>query len=67
VNYNTMLIGSDPVAVDRIGYGIVLAKRMEEGVQEEENPVGVKFMKLAADLKLGIADPEQIKLTELSV
>jgi hypothetical protein len=67
VNYNTMLIGTDPVAVDRIGYGIVLAKRMEEGVQEEESPVGVKFMEMAEKLNLGVADPEKIKLTELKV
>ena len=67
VNYNTMLIGSDPVAVDRIGYDIVLAKRLEEGVQDSENPVGIKFMELAAKLDLGVADPEKIQLTKLDV
>jgi hypothetical protein len=67
VNYNTMLIGSDPVAVDRIGYDIVLAKRIEEGVQEEENPVGIKFMEMAEKLELGVAVPEKIGLTKLSV
>lgn len=67
VNYNTMLIGTDPVAVDRIGYDIVLAKRMAEGVQEQENPVGIKFMELAQNLELGVADPEKIQLTELRV
>jgi hypothetical protein len=66
-NYNTMLIGTDPVAVDRIGYDIVLAKRIEEGVQETENPVGVKFMEMASALELGVSNPEQIKLVELKV
>ena len=63
-NYNTMLIGTDPVAVDRIGYDIVIAKRIKEGVQEEESPRGRKFMEMAAELKLGVADPEKITLLE---
>jgi len=66
-NYNTMLIGTDPVAVDRIGYEIVLAKRIEEGVQDEENPVGIKFIELAEKLGLGISDPEKINRIELIV
>ena len=63
-NYNTMLIGTDPVAVDRIGYDIVIAKRIKEGVQEEESPRGRKFMEMAAELKLGVADPQKINLLE---
>jgi len=66
-NYNTMLIGTDPVAVDRIGYDIVIAKRMEEGVQEEESPKGVKYMEMAEKLELGVADLEKIKRTELNI
>lgn len=66
-NYNTMLIGTDPVAVDRVGYEIVIAKRMEEGVQQEESPVGVKFMEFAEKLELGVADPEKIQRVELNL
>lgn len=66
-NYYTMLVGTDPVAVDRIGYDIVIKKRIEEGVQEEELPRGRKFMEMAAELKLGIADPEKIELIEANV
>ncbi|MDZ7743740.1 MAG: DUF362 domain-containing protein [Bacteroidota bacterium] len=66
-NYNTLLVGTDPVAVDRIGYDIVIAKRIEEGVQEEELPRGRKFMEMAAELKLGTADPDKIELIEANV
>ena len=66
-NYNTMLIGTDPVAVDRIGYDIVLAKRIEEGIQEKENPVGPKFINLAEKLELGVGKAENIKLVERKV
>ncbi|MBU2650130.1 MAG: DUF362 domain-containing protein [Bacteroidetes bacterium] len=66
-NYSTMIIGTDPVAVDRIGYGIVIAKRMEEGVQEKESPVGIKFMQLAEKLELGVSDKEKINLVELNI
>ena len=58
--YKTVLVGSDPVAVDRIGYEIVLKKRLEEKVQKAESPNGRKFMELARDLKLGVADLEKI-------
>ncbi len=66
-NYKTMLIGTDPVAVDRVGYDIVIAKRMEEGIQDEESPVGVKFMELAEKLELGVSDPEKIRRIELNI
>jgi len=59
-NYNTVLIGTDPVAVDRIGYEIVIKKRIEEGIQKEESPRGRAFMNIAENLKLGIADLDKI-------
>jgi hypothetical protein len=65
--YNTVLAGTDPVAVDRICYDIVIAKRIEEGVQEEEKPAGRRFMELAQELQLGIADRDKINLIELAV
>ena len=60
--YNTLLVGTDPVAVDRIGYEIVLAKRIEEGKQKEERPGATKFMELAQELQLGVADRNKIEL-----
>ena len=61
-NYNTMLIGSDPVAVDRIGHDIVIGKRIEEKIQTEDKPEALKFMEIAQELKLGVADRDKIKL-----
>ena len=63
--YNTLLVGTDPVAVDRIGYEIVLAKRIEEGRQKEERPGATKFMELAQELHLGVADRNKIELIEV--
>ncbi len=63
--YNTMLVGTDPVAVDRIGYEIVLAKRIEEGKQSAERPGSTKFLELAQELKLGVADRGRIELMEV--
>lgn len=65
--YKTVLVGTDPVAVDRIGYEIVLKKRLDEKVQKAEAPVGRKFMDLARDLGLGVADLEKINLKKLSL
>lgn len=58
--YKTILIGTDPVAVDRVGYDIVIKERIARGVQKEDSPRGRIFMDLAQDLKLGIADLEKI-------
>ena len=63
--YNTLLVGTDPVAIDRIGYEIVLAKRIEEGRQKEERAGSTKFMELAQELQLGIADRNRIELIEV--
>lgn len=66
-NYNTLLAGTDPVAVDRIGYGIVLQKRIEEDIQQEDSPRGRAFMEYAAELGLGEADPEKIELKKVAL
>jgi len=66
-DYKTVLVGTDPVAVDRIGYEIVLKKRLEEKVQKTESPNGRKFMDMARDLGLGVADLEKINLKKLSL
>ena len=63
--YNTMLVGSDPVAVDRIGYEIVIKKRIEEKRQAAERASGLIFMEMAEELKLGVADRNKIELKEI--
>ncbi len=66
-NYNVIIAGSDPVAVDRIGYDIVLRKRIEEGLQKEGTPRALEFMLQAERLQLGVADIEKINLKELNI
>lgn len=64
-NYNTLLVGTDAVAVDRIGYDIVLKKRIAEEIQQEDSPRGRQFMEYAAQLGLGEADITKIDLVEI--
>jgi uncharacterized protein (DUF362 family) len=64
--YKTLLVGTDPVAVDRIGYEIVLKKRLEEKVQKEESPRGRAFLELAQNLGLGTAELGKIEHEKLS-
>lgn len=59
-NFNTILVGTDPVAVDRIGYEIILDKRIRENIQREESPRGRDMMNMAEKLQLGIADLKKI-------
>lgn len=65
--YKTVLVGTDPVAVDRIGYDIVFKKRVAEGIQKEESPRGRIFMELAQNLKLGTADIEKIERSKIEL
>ena len=66
-NYNTMLVGTDAVAVDRIGHDVVIAKRIEEGIQTQDKPDAIKYLVLAQELKLGVADRSKINLKEVNV
>ncbi|MEW6509107.1 MAG: DUF362 domain-containing protein [Bacteroidota bacterium] len=65
--YKTVLVGTDPVAVDRVGYDIVINERIKRGVQKEENARGRIFMDLAQDLNLGIAELEKIKWEKIEL
>jgi hypothetical protein len=58
--FKTILVASDPVAIDRIGYEIILKKRIEEKIQKDENIAGRKFMELASALELGVSDLTKI-------
>lgn len=63
-NYNMLIVGSDPVAVDRIGHEVIIAKRISEGIQKSDNPNASRFITLAQELKLGTGDRSRIKLIE---
>ena len=58
--YHRLLVGTDPVAVDRIGLAIVEAKRIEMKVQEKPSPRALGFLTMAQGYELGIADIERI-------
>jgi hypothetical protein len=66
-NFNTILVGTDPVAVDRVGYDIVLQKRIEKKVQKEESEKGRRFMDLAEEMKLGVATMSNIALERITI
>ncbi|HDZ40159.1 MAG TPA: DUF362 domain-containing protein [Bacteroidetes bacterium] len=66
-NYNTMLVGTDPVAIDRIAHEIVVAKRIEEGIQKEDNPGASAFLDMAESLELGISRREMIEVNEINI
>jgi len=61
-NYNTIMLGTDPVAIDRIGHDIVVKKRIKEGIQEKDDPKRLKFVQMAENLQLGVADISKISL-----
>lgn len=65
--YKTVLASTDPVAIDRIGYEIVIKKRIEEKVQKQDSPRGRSFMEIAQNLGLGTCDLEKIKLKKIDV
>lgn len=64
---NLMLFGTDPVAVDTVGYEVVLAERVAREVVRGDHPRGREFLGVAADLGLGITDREGITLAETAL
>lgn len=65
--YNTLVVGSDPVAVDRICHDVIINKRIEEGIQKDDRPNSKIFMELAQELNLGVADRTKIDLRQLTI
>lgn len=65
--YNTLMVGSDPVALDAVGLDVILAKRIEEGIQKEEKPGSRLFLQLAQELKLGVADRDKLDVKEINL
>jgi uncharacterized protein (DUF362 family) len=63
--YNTILVGTDPVAVDRIGHDIIIGRRIAEGRQQQDTPAGIAKLVLAQEYGLGIAEKEKIQLIEI--
>jgi hypothetical protein len=61
-NYNSMLVSSDPVAMDRIGYDIIAEKRIAEGLQKAPAPESLTFLTMATALGLGVSDKSKIDL-----
>ena len=59
---NQILVGTDPVAVDTIGYEFMIKERMKRGVQQLEDKARREFLVIAQDLKLGVADRDTIDL-----
>jgi uncharacterized protein (DUF362 family) len=61
-NYNRLLVSTDPVAMDRTGYDIIAAKRIEEGLQKNYTPESLTFLSMATALGLGVSDKDKIDL-----
>lgn len=61
-NYNSLLVSSDPVAIDRIGYDIIAEKRIAEGLQKIPAPESLTFLSMATALGLGVSDKSRIEL-----
>jgi len=60
--YKDILIGTDPVAVDRIGYDIVIKKRIEMGIQKEDTGSGIATLKMAKEMGLGEYENDKMEV-----
>ena len=66
-NANQMLFGSDPVAVDTVGYEYIIRERMKRGVQQLEDKKRREFLEIAAKLGLGHHEKANIRLQSLEL
>jgi uncharacterized protein (DUF362 family) len=67
-DYGAVLFGTDPVAIDTVGYGIVEDLRMNAGIEplkgSKREPI---YIQTSAQYGLGNSDPEKIELKEFTV
>ncbi len=61
VPFHRILVGTDPVAVDRIGYQLIQKKRREMKIQKKESSAGQRFLELAHQYGLGESRLEKIQ------
>jgi uncharacterized protein (DUF362 family) len=66
-NYNTLLLSTDPVAIDRIGYDLIAARRVKEGIQKAPTPESLTFLTRATSLGLGVSDKSKISLEKFDL
>jgi uncharacterized protein (DUF362 family) len=67
-DYNGLIVGRDPVALDYVGWQVIERKRAEEGMKPlSETGREPRYIATAADSlhKLGTNDPNKIDLVEL--
>jgi hypothetical protein len=62
----TIYVATDPIAIDMVGHRQLVAKRKKEGVKVDEHPRYTEYLYYAATLGLGVADPAEIELVEVS-
>ena len=67
-DYGALLFGTDPVAIDTVGYGIIEDLRRNAGIEplkgSKREPI---YIQRSAQYGLGNCDPEKIKLKEFAV
>lgn len=66
-NYNSLLVATDPVALDRISAEVLLAKRIAEGLQKSGSTPVIEFMTMASALNLGVSDINKIDLRKFDL
>ncbi len=64
-NFGGLIIGSDPIAVDRAGFDIIESKRREMGIKSlQEAGRYPEYLRTAEKLRLGVFDNNQIEIIE---
>ena len=66
-DYNALIMGTDTVAVDRVGLQILEAKRQREKMENWQLGPGRKFLAYAEKLGLGNSDPDRIKVLSIDL
>jgi hypothetical protein len=55
------------VTVDAVGHEFIVKERMKRGVQQLDDKKRRAFLELAAGFGLGVAEPEKIKIKDISL
>ena len=58
----TLFFATDPFALDMVCHNIIFEKRKSMNVRVNDHPMYTDYLRYAETLRLGIADPEKIKI-----
>lgn len=61
-DFNSLLLATDPFALDSVGHNLLVQKRKDMGIKVNEHPRYTDYLRYAQRLDLGVVDPARVQV-----